>query len=90
LAPYLQIIDSKGSHFNVSKYHHLALEDGTYGFAGNTLNQKLFRSNETINKMNNVMKRGLYAPYSDAGNYYVVKSNGDKILAHVFSNIKNP
>ncbi len=86
----MQIIDSKGSHFNVSKYHNLALEDGTYGFAGDTLNRKLFRSNETINKMNKVMKRGLYAPYSDAGNYYVVKSNGDKILAHAIANFNNP
>ncbi len=87
----MQIIDSKGSHFNVSKYHNLALEkDGTYGFAGDTLNQKLFRSNETISKINKVIKKGFYSPFSDAGNYYVVKSNGDKILAHAFANFKKP
>jgi hypothetical protein len=74
----------------VSKYHNLALEDVTYDFAVNTLNHKLFGSNETINKINKAMKIGAYAPYSDAGNYYVVKSNGEKILAHAIANFKNP
>ncbi len=27
---------------------------------------------------------------TEAGNYYVLKSNGDRVLAHCFSNVENP
>jgi hypothetical protein len=56
----------------------------------NALSHKLFHSNETINKINKIIKRGSYSPYTDAANYYVVKSNGDKMLAHALANFNNP
>jgi hypothetical protein len=34
--------------------------------------------------------KGAYAPMTEAGNYYVLKSNGEKILAHCFANVANP
>ena len=68
----------------------MALEDGTYEFAKNVENRNLFNSKEVIAKIVTNIKRGFYSPYTEAGNYFVIKSNGEKVLAHCIGNFKNP
>ena len=40
--------------------------------------------------MKNVTDKGMYAPMTRSGNYFIVLENNEKILAHSFANIRNP
>jgi hypothetical protein len=51
---------------------------------------KLFGWSSNVSKIYRKEMKGAYAPMTEAGNYYVLKSNGDRVLAHCFSNVENP
>lgn len=34
--------------------------------------------------------KGAYAPITEAGNYFTLKSNGEKVLVHCFAYVSNP
>lgn len=75
---YLQIGDKNGSFF-VSSMHNLATKTGKYAFAKHF--DQIIRKEKI---------QGAYSPMTEAGNFYIAKSNGDKVLAHAFSFVEDP
>lgn len=70
---YLEIGYQEDSFF-VSHLHNLAANNGKYVFAKDfdqIIGEKAIK--------------GAYSPMTEAGNFYIAKDSGDKVLAHVFS-----
>jgi hypothetical protein len=63
---------------------------GDYLFAKDIKGVQLFGTNETVVKIIERQKHGAYSPMTESGNYFILKDNGRKVLAHCFAHIKNP
>lgn len=73
----------------VSSHHNIALSDGSYAFAQELLGKTL-HNGEIVTNVQKVTARGVYAPMTGQGNFYVKSSDSEKALAHCFANIRNP
>lgn len=63
--------------------------DGSYTFAKELLNQRL-HNGQIVREVRNVTSKGIYAPLTETGNFYVKMSEDEKTLVHCFANIRNP
>lgn len=69
--------------------HNIALQDGSYAFAKDVADQYLYNGQKVV-KVEEVVGEGIYAPMTEAGNFYVKVGKDQKTLAHCFANIRNP
>lgn len=59
----------------MSASHNIALMDGTYKFASELLGEYL-HNGQSVSSINTKIERGVYAPLTASGNYYVSMGNG--------------
>lgn len=85
---FLEIHTESGS-FIVSDMHSVGLLNGEYAFAKNLLGSYL-ANGEKVTKIESKMATGVYAPYTNSGNFYVKVSGTSKTLAHCFAYIDDP
>lgn len=57
----------------VSAMHNVALHDGEYAFAKDLLGQKL-HNGQTVSKLTKKIAKGIYAPMTELGNFFVKTS----------------
>jgi hypothetical protein len=84
----LELDDGVGS-LRISPLHNIALETGNYVFAKDALGSKLFGSEPIQNAQEKILK-GIYAPLTESGNFYIQTDDGRRVLVSCIANIKNP
>ncbi len=75
--------------FKTSPYHNIAVLDGSYSFAKDLLNKNL-HNGQIVKQIKNITEKGIYAPMTRSGNYFVQLGEEGKVLAHCFAHLKYP
>ena len=73
-----------------SHFHNIAVKDRSYLFGKELVNEELYGNEIHVNSIEEIEQRGMYAPLTESGNYYILTSEEEKILAHNFANVRRP
>lgn len=87
---YLRITDEANSSFVASAHHNIAVQNQSYIFAKDLLSERLHGLGKGIKKIEIIEEKGIFAPMTASGNYFILNSNNEKVLAHCFAHVKDP
>lgn len=85
---FLEVYTESGS-FVVSDMHSVKLLSGEYAFAKD-LNGSYLSNGEKVTKIGTKKEAGVYAPFTNSGNFFVKVSDSSRTLAHCFAYIDDP